>query len=99
MTTYAATKAGVAHLVEGLRTEFYGKPGYDFTVLYPGYIASEMNDGVAAAENRMMVSTEKGVARDGVRHREAAGVRLRPAAAVGAAVGGPEARPAAGLPR
>jgi short-subunit dehydrogenase len=62
MATYAATKAGVAHLVEGLRTEFYGKPGYDFTVLYPGYIRSEMNDGVAAAENRMMVSTEKGVA-------------------------------------
>ena len=62
MATYAATKAGVAHLVEGLRMEFYGKPGYDFTVLYPGYIRSEMNDGVAAAENRMMVSTEKGVA-------------------------------------
>ena len=59
---YAATKAGVAHLVEGLRTEFYGKAGYDFTVLYPGYIRSEMNDGVAAAENKMMVSTEKGVA-------------------------------------
>jgi short-subunit dehydrogenase len=62
VTTYAATKAGVAHLVEGLRTEFYGKPGYDFTVLYPGYIASEMNDGVEAAQNKMMVSTEKGVA-------------------------------------
>ena len=62
MTTYAATKAGVAHLVEGLRAEFHHKPGYDFTVLYPGYIASEMNDGVAAAENKMMVSTEKGVA-------------------------------------
>ena len=59
---YAATKAGVAHLVEGLRTEFYGKPGYDFTVLYPGYIRSEMNDGVEAAQNKMMVSTEKGVA-------------------------------------
>lgn len=62
MTTYAATKAGAAHLVEGLRTEFYGKSGYDFTVLYPGYIASEMNDGVEAAENKLMVSTEKGVA-------------------------------------
>ncbi|MEJ7796511.1 MAG: SDR family oxidoreductase [Nocardioides sp.] len=62
VTTYAATKAGVAHLVEGLRTEFYGKSGFDFTVLYPGYIASEMNDGVEAAENKMMVSTEKGVA-------------------------------------
>jgi len=62
VTTYAATTAGVAHLVEGLRTEFYGKSGYGFTVLYPGYIASEMNDGVEAAENKMMVSTEKGVA-------------------------------------
>ncbi|WP_432478101.1 SDR family oxidoreductase [Nocardioides sp. GXQ0305] len=62
MTTYGATKAGVAHLVEGLRAEFYGTSGYDFTVLYPGYIASEMNAGVAAAENRMMVPTEKGVA-------------------------------------
>ena len=62
MTTYAATKAGVAHLAEGLRTELYGKPGWDITVLYPGYIASEMNSGVAAAENKMMVSTEKGVA-------------------------------------
>lgn len=61
ITTYAATKAGVAHLVEGLRTEFYGKPGYTFTVLYPGYIRSEMNDGVAAAENKMMSSTERGV--------------------------------------
>ena len=65
MTTYAATKAAVAHLAEGLRTEFYGKPGYDFTVLYPGFIASEMNDGLeggAAARTKLMVSTEKGVA-------------------------------------
>jgi short-subunit dehydrogenase len=62
MTTYAATKAGAAHLVEGLRTELHGKPGYDFTVLYPGWIASEMNEGVPAAQQRMMVSTEKGVA-------------------------------------
>ena len=62
VTTYAATKAGVAHLVEGLRAEFYGKPGFDFTVLYPGYIASEMNEGVEAAQNKMMVRTEKGVA-------------------------------------
>jgi short-subunit dehydrogenase len=60
MTTYAATKAGVAHLAEGLRAEFHGKP-IKITVLYPGYIASEMNEGVAA-EQRMMVSTEKGVA-------------------------------------
>ena len=59
MTTYAATKAGVAHLAEGLRTELYGKP-YKISVIYPGYIASEMNEHVAA-EQKLMVSTEKGV--------------------------------------
>jgi short-subunit dehydrogenase len=59
MATYAATKAGVAHLAEGLRTELQGKPGWTITVLYPGWIASEMNEGNA---NRLLVSTEKGVA-------------------------------------
>jgi short-subunit dehydrogenase len=57
MTTYAATKAGVAHLAEGLRAELAGSP-IKITVLYPGYIASEMNEG---ARNRLMVSTETGV--------------------------------------
>lgn len=59
MTTYAATKAGVAHLAEGLRNELYGKP-IKVSVLYPGYIASEMNEQVADRAP-MMVSTEKGV--------------------------------------
>jgi short-subunit dehydrogenase len=60
MTTYAATKAGVAHLAEGLRNEMYGKP-IKVTVLYPGYISSEMNDKVDPSKVRGMVSTEKGV--------------------------------------
>jgi short-subunit dehydrogenase len=59
MTTYAATKAGVASIAEGLRYELHGKP-IKVTVLYPGYIASEMNEGVAA-RTPLMVSTEKGV--------------------------------------
>jgi short-subunit dehydrogenase len=59
LTTYAATKAGVAHLAEGLRMELHGKP-IKVSVIYPGYIASEMNEGVAA-EQPLMVSTEKGV--------------------------------------
>jgi short-subunit dehydrogenase len=59
MTTYAATKAGVAHLAEGLRAELYGKP-IKVSVIYPGYIASEMNEHVAS-EQPLMVSTEKGV--------------------------------------
>ena len=59
MATYAATKAGVAHLAEGLRAELHGGP-IKVTVLYPGYIASEMNAGAAAGQP-LMVSTEKGV--------------------------------------
>ena len=59
MTTYAATKAGVAHLAEGLRNELYGTD-IKVTVLYPGYIASEMNEHVRD-RTPMRVSTEKGV--------------------------------------
>jgi short-subunit dehydrogenase len=59
MTTYAATKAGVAHLAEGLRNELYGTE-IKVTVLYPGYIASEMNEHVRD-RTPLMVSTEKGV--------------------------------------
>ena len=59
MTTYAATKAAVAHLAEGLRFELQGSP-IKVSVIYPGYIASEMNDGNASG-TPLMVSTEKGV--------------------------------------
>ncbi|MCW2846887.1 MAG: short chain dehydrogenase [Marmoricola sp.] len=60
MTTYAATKAGVAHLAEGLRYELYGKP-IEVTVLYPGYISSEMNEKVDPAKTKGMATTEVGV--------------------------------------
>lgn len=63
MTTYAATKVAVAHLAEGVRNELYGKPlgkTVKVTVLYPGYIASEMNDQVAQ-KTPLMATTEKGV--------------------------------------
>jgi short-subunit dehydrogenase len=59
LTTYAATKAGVAHLAEGLRAELDGGP-IKVTVLYPGYIRSEMNEKVAQS-TPLMTSTEKGV--------------------------------------
>lgn len=59
LATYAATKAGVAHLAEGLRVELHGKP-ITVTVLYPGYIRSEMNDQVEQS-TPLMASTEKGV--------------------------------------
>ncbi len=61
MATYAATKAGVAHLAEGIRSDLIGRKGQDIavTTLFPGYIASEMNEGVEQ-EARMMVDTETG---------------------------------------
>ncbi|MBO3740776.1 SDR family oxidoreductase [Actinoplanes flavus] len=58
MTTYAATKAGVAALAEGLRSERI--PGLDVSVVYPGYIRSEMNAHVQQ-RTRFMVDTETGV--------------------------------------
>lgn len=61
LTTYAATKAAVAMLAEGIRSDLIGRKGHDIkvTTLFPGYIASEMNDGVQQ-EARMMVDTETG---------------------------------------
>lgn len=61
MTTYAATKAGIAAIAEGIRSDLIGRKGLDIkvTTLYPGYIASEMNEGVQQ-EARMMVDTETG---------------------------------------
>ena len=58
MTVYAATKAGVAAIAEGLRSERV--PGLDVSVVYPGYIRSEMNEHVAQ-KTRFMVDTEPGV--------------------------------------
>jgi short-subunit dehydrogenase len=65
MTTYAATKAGVAHLAEGIRSDLLGyaqKKKHDIavTTIFPGYIASEMNEKVQQ-EVKFMVDTETGV--------------------------------------
>lgn len=58
-TTYAATKAAVAHLAEGLRAELWHSP-IKVSAIYPGYIRSEMND--ITSNPPFIVSTEKGVA-------------------------------------
>jgi short-subunit dehydrogenase len=57
-TVYAATKAAVAHLGEGLRAELMDTD-ITVSVVYPGYIRSEMNERVRNAP--FIVSTEKGV--------------------------------------
>ena len=58
ITAYAATKAGVANLAEGVRAELYGTP-IKVTVLYPGFIESEMS--VRSAKTPLMATTEDGV--------------------------------------
>ncbi|MFG1907123.1 SDR family oxidoreductase [Kribbella sp. NPDC048928] len=58
VTTYAATKAGLAALGEGLRLELLGKP-IKVSTIYPGYIRSEMNDRVK--HTPFIVDTEPGV--------------------------------------
>lgn len=58
MTTYAATKAALGSLAEGLRLELLGKP-IRVSTICPGYIRSEMNDRVK--NTPLIVDTEVGV--------------------------------------
>lgn len=57
LTTYAATKAGLAALTEGIRADLYGTPICASTI-YPGYIRSEINEKVK--NTPFMVDTETG---------------------------------------
>ncbi|MDY7231752.1 SDR family oxidoreductase [Hyalangium rubrum] len=45
LTAYAATKAGLANLTEGIRADLLRTP-IKVSTLYPGYIRSEMNEKV-----------------------------------------------------
>jgi NAD(P)-dependent dehydrogenase (short-subunit alcohol dehydrogenase family) len=58
MTAYAASKAGVAALAEGIRADCVGKP-INVTTLLPGYIRSEMTARIKNPP-RLMVDTETG---------------------------------------
>lgn len=60
MTTYAATKAGVASLAEGLRSEMQAE-GSDIQVstILPGFIRTELNEKMTNAP--FMVDAETGV--------------------------------------
>ena len=58
MTTYAATKAGVAAIAEGVRSERIA--GVAVSVIFPGYIRSEMNEHVQQ-KTPFLVDTRTGV--------------------------------------
>lgn len=57
MTTYAATKAGVASLAEGIRSDVFDTP-IKVTTLFPGFIASELTE--RARRTPFIVDTETG---------------------------------------
>lgn len=44
LTAYGASKAGVAHLAEGIRAELLDTP-IKVTTIFPGYIRTEINEG------------------------------------------------------
>jgi short-subunit dehydrogenase len=57
LTTYAATKAGLAALTEGIRADLIDTP-IKVSTIYPGYIRSEINEKVK--HTPFMVDTETG---------------------------------------
>lgn len=58
LTVYAATKAGLKSLAEGARVDLLKKPIVVSTI-FPGYIQSEMTDGIGK-KPPFMISLEKG---------------------------------------
>jgi short-subunit dehydrogenase len=57
LTAYAATKAGVAALAEGIRADLLGTP-IKVTTIFPGYIRSEINEKASKAP--FIVDTKTG---------------------------------------
>ncbi|MGW0694921.1 SDR family oxidoreductase [Streptomyces sp. NPDC002738] len=60
LTTYAATKAGISALAEGIRAEMTEtRTPIAVTTIHPGYIATDLSAG--SAKTPLMASAEKGV--------------------------------------
>jgi len=57
LSTYAATKAGLAHLTEGIRAELMRTP-IKVTTIFPGYIETELSSKAQKAP--LMVDTASG---------------------------------------
>lgn len=71
LTVYAASKAGLAHLAEGIRAEMLADNlPIKITTIYPGYIRTEINEGApklpfevdeATGSNALVAAIESGV--------------------------------------
>lgn len=59
VTTYAATKAGLSTLAEGIRAEMLGS-AIKVSTIHPGYIATDLSS--RSAKTPLMAPTDKGVA-------------------------------------
>lgn len=57
LTAYAASKAGIATLADGIRADVLGTP-LKVTALFPGYIRTEMNEGLD--KTPFIIDTDKG---------------------------------------
>jgi short-subunit dehydrogenase len=60
LTVYAASKAGVAALAEGMRAEFLRKPAIKVSTIYPGYIRTEMNENAPKSQTPFIIDAERG---------------------------------------
>jgi hypothetical protein len=60
LTAYAASKAGVASLAEGIRADMLRKPRIKVSTLLPGYIRTEMNEDAPAGHTPFMIDGERG---------------------------------------
>lgn len=58
LTTYAATKAGFAALLEGIRADVMGRTAIVVTTIFPGYIETELSS--KSAKTPLMVDTQSG---------------------------------------
>lgn len=60
LTAYAASKAGVAALAEGMRAEFLRKPRIKVSTIFPGYIRTEMNEHAPKSQVPFIIDAERG---------------------------------------
>jgi short-subunit dehydrogenase len=60
LTAYAASKAGVAALAEGIRADMLRKPEIKVSTLYPGYIRTEMNEHADPKHTPFMIDGARG---------------------------------------
>ncbi|MFM0739589.1 SDR family oxidoreductase [Paraburkholderia xenovorans] len=60
MTAYSASKAGVAVLAEGLRADVLRKRSIKVSTIYPGYIRTELNEGIDQRKTPFIIDETRG---------------------------------------